>query len=133
MKLGYTIIYVTDVPATVAFYETAFGLKQRFMHDSKTYAEMETGATALAFADESAVELNGLAVAPNRSGALAAAWEICLIPDDVLTAFDRAIEGGATPVAAPQQKPWGQTVAYLRDLNGCIVELASEIDGDNLG
>ena len=49
MKLGYVIVYVADVAATVAFYERAFSLKRRFVHESGQYAEMETGATALAF------------------------------------------------------------------------------------
>ncbi len=33
---------------TVEFYERAFGLSRRFLHESGSYAEMETGATALA-------------------------------------------------------------------------------------
>ena len=56
MKLGYTIIYVADVLATVAFYEKAFGLARRFVHESNLYAEMETGSTALAFAGEAFAE-----------------------------------------------------------------------------
>jgi len=72
MKLGYTIIYVPDVPATVAFNEAAFGLTTKFIHDSNLYGEMNTGETTLA-------------------------------------------------------KPWGQTVSYLRDLNGCLVEIASPV------
>jgi lactoylglutathione lyase len=50
MQLGYTIIYVADVPASLAFYGKAFGLATRFLHESNTYGELETGATALAFA-----------------------------------------------------------------------------------
>ncbi len=51
MKLGYTILYVDDVPATLAAWEAAFGLERRFLHDSGTYAEVETGATTLSFAE----------------------------------------------------------------------------------
>jgi len=29
MRLGYVILYVPDVPASLAFYERAFGLKRR--------------------------------------------------------------------------------------------------------
>jgi len=65
MKLGYTIIYVADVPKTVAFYEAAFGLKRRFVHESNLYAEMDTGDTVLAFAGNEAAEMNGLAISPN--------------------------------------------------------------------
>lgn len=52
MKLGYVILYVADVGQTVDFYEAAFGLKRRFVHESGQYAELETGATALAFVHE---------------------------------------------------------------------------------
>jgi len=127
MKLGYTIIYVADVVQTVEFYEAAFDLKRRFVHESNQYAEMETGATALAFADNEAAEMSGLAITPNKSDALAAGWEICLITDDVADAYARATRAGATPVAAPSEKPWGQTVSYVRDLNGCLVEIASPV------
>ena len=34
MNLGYVILYVANVDATVAFYENAFGLKCRFAHPS---------------------------------------------------------------------------------------------------
>jgi catechol 2,3-dioxygenase-like lactoylglutathione lyase family enzyme len=58
MKLGYIIVYVPDVAQSVAFYENAFGLVRRFMHESGQYAEMDTGATALAFASEDMVSTN---------------------------------------------------------------------------
>ena len=48
MKLGYTMLYVKDVPRSVAFYEDAFGLSRRFVHEAGMYAEMDTGATTLA-------------------------------------------------------------------------------------
>jgi uncharacterized glyoxalase superfamily protein PhnB len=127
MKLGYTIIYVANVPNTVAFYETAFGIKRRFIHESDLYAEMETGGTALAFAGSEAAEMNGLAIMPNDPASTAAGWEICFVSDDVEAAFERAISKGCTPVSNPSEKPWGQTVSYVRDLNGCIVEIASPI------
>lgn len=127
MKLGYTIIYVADVLETVTFYETAFGLQRRFIHESNLYAEMETGDTALAFAGNEAAEMNGLAVVPNTPKSPAAAWEICLVTDEVENAYLRAVDAGCTPVSAPDAKPWGQVVSYVRDLNGCLVEIASPV------
>jgi predicted enzyme related to lactoylglutathione lyase len=127
MKLGYTIIYVEDVPNSVAFYEKAFNLKCRFIHDSNLYAEMETGDTVLAFAGNEAAEMNGLAIIPNNPAGLAAGWEICFVTDEVSDAFQRAVEQGCTPLSNPSEKPWGQVVSYVRDLNGCIVEIASPI------
>ena len=88
---------------------------------------METGETALAFAGNEAAELNGLAIRPNASGTLPAGWEICLVTDNVKSGFNHAVNSGATPVAAPAEKPWGQTVSYVRDLNGCLVEISSPV------
>lgn len=127
MKLRYTIIYVADVPKTVAFYEAAFGVTRRFIHDSNLYGELETGDTILAFAGIEAAEMNGLAVLPNTPNGPAAAWEICFVTDDVPAAYERALAQGCRPVSAPSEKPWGQTVSYVRDLEGCIVEIASPI------
>lgn len=127
MKLGYTIIYVADVAKTVAFYEIAFGLTRRFIHESNLYAEMETGATVLAFAATEAAEMNGLAILPNDPAGPAAGWEICFVTDNVDAAFERAVSKGCSPLSAPSEKPWGQTVSYVRDLDGCIVEIASPI------
>jgi lactoylglutathione lyase len=128
MKLGYTIIYVEHVPSTVAFYETAFGLNCSFIHESNIYAEMETGETILAFAGNEAAEMNGLAIVPNVPANAAAGWEICFLTDEVEKAFERAVSNGCNPVSQPSEKPWGQTVSYVRDLNGCLIEIASPVN-----
>ncbi len=52
MKFGYTIVYVDSVSDTLAFYKAAFGFDTRFLHESGEYGELETGATALAFASQ---------------------------------------------------------------------------------
>ncbi|MBX2880138.1 MAG: VOC family protein [Granulosicoccus sp.] len=127
MKLGYTIIYVADVPNTVSFYESAFGLKRRFIHESNLYAEMDTGGTTLSFAGNEAAEMSGLAIVPNEPEKTPAAWEICFTTDDVETAYNRAVDKGCAPLSQPTEKPWGQTVSFVRDLNGCIVEIASPV------
>lgn len=125
MQFGYTILYVPDVTATVEFYERAFGLTRRFVHESGLYAEMETGATALAFAGEAMAEANGLAIHPNAAEGLAAGVEICFVTDTPDESYERAIAQGATSIKAVELKPWGQRVAHLRDLNGCVVEICT--------
>ncbi len=127
MKLGYTIIYVADVPATVGFYERAFGIKRRFVHESNLYAEMDTGTTVLAFAGEPMAEMNGLAIRPNRNTDLAAGFEIAFVTDDPNGAYATAVAAGAAAIKSPETKPWGQVVGYVRDLNGCPVEICSAV------
>ncbi|NVD42230.1 VOC family protein [Ensifer sp. HO-A22] len=123
--LGYSILYVADVVATVSFYEAAFGLKRKFVHESNLYAEMETGQTTLAFAGEAMAEMNGFAIRANRRTDLAAGFELVLIFADPHEAYRNAVAAGASPLKPPEEKPWGQIVGYVRDINGCLVEIAS--------
>lgn len=125
MRLGYTLIYVADVPATVEFYERCFDLPRRFLHESNEYAEMETGATALGFVDEALARQSVADYRLNRPADPAAGIEVGLVTDDVPAAYTRALAGGAEAVLEPTQKPWGQWVAYVRDLNGVLVELCT--------
>jgi lactoylglutathione lyase len=129
MKLGYVIVYVPDVLATVSFYERAFGLKRRFVHESQQYAELETGMTALAFVDETFAEQSVPGFARNRLVGAPAGIEVALVTDDVQAAHAAALLAGATDVLPPKLKPWGQTVSYVRDLNGCLVEICSPMGG----
>jgi lactoylglutathione lyase len=129
MKLGYTIIYVADVPATYAFYQKAFGLTGRFLHESNLYAELETGDTVLAFAGEPMAEMNGFAIRANRPDGVAAGFEIAFVTDDPDAAWRKAVAAGAEAVKPPAPKPWGQIVGYVRDLDGCLVEICSAVAG----
>jgi uncharacterized glyoxalase superfamily protein PhnB len=127
MRLGYVILYVPDATAAVEFYERAFGLSRRFVHESGQYAEMETGATALAFAEESFVSGTCHTFRRSRLDQEPAAAEVAFVADDVNSAFEKAIAAGAVSYVPPHQKPWGQTVAYVRDANGFLVELCSAV------
>ena len=120
MKFGYTILYVKDVEKTVAFYESAFGLKRKFVHESG-YGEMDTGETKLAFASVELATSNGVPFVPANPEGPSPAVEVAFVTDDVQAAFAVAVKAGAVTVAEPKQKPWGQTVGYVRDLNGFLV------------
>ncbi len=126
-RFGYVIVYVASVTESVDFYRRAFGLALRFVHESGTYAEMETGETALAFAVESAFP-KGVELAVNRIPGPCAGVEVALVVDDVEAAYETALGAGAGAVQAPTSKPWGQVVAYVRDVDGLLVELCSAIE-----
>jgi catechol 2,3-dioxygenase-like lactoylglutathione lyase family enzyme len=51
--------------------------------------------------------------------------EIGLACADVPAANARALAAGASGLAAPLTKPWGQTVAYVRCPDGTLVELCT--------
>ena len=128
VSFGYTILYVRDVARSVGFWEDAFGLRRRFIHESGQYAELETGSTALAFVSTEMARSNfpeGFTYADNDPSRPPAGIEVALTTRDVQVIYDRAVAAGATSVVAPVVRPWGQTVAYVRDLDGVLVELAS--------
>lgn len=128
MQLGYTIIYVPDVAASLDFWQRAFGLRLRFVHDSGTYGELNTGATTLAFAAHALGDSNfpGGHVAAHASPQ-PLGFEIALLTPDVASAHAHALSAGATELAAPTAKPWGQTVSYLRCPDGTLVELCTPV------
>ena len=128
LKLGYVIHFVPDVAKTVAFYEEAFGLTRMFIHESGQFAQMDTGTTCLCFCAE-ATAGDGVSFEPVRPERTPPGIEIGLVTNEVTAAFERAVAAGATPVIVPVEKPWGQTVSYVRDLNGFLVEICSPMSG----
>ncbi len=125
MQFGYAILYVEDVPATLAFYGEAFGLSTRYTHESGSYGELETGATALAFVSHALLAQIGKT--PQSPQLDKPTSEIALVTDDVAAAVKRAVEAGAKPVQAPTAMPWGQTIAYVGDCNGFLIEICTPV------
>lgn len=130
MQFGYTIVYVPDVAASLAFFEQAFGFTRRFLHESGTYGELETDSTTLAFAAHALGEMNfpgGHVEAHNSPQPLG--MELGFVTPDVATAHSTALAAGATELSAPQTKPWGQVVSYVRCPDGTLVELCTPMGG----
>jgi len=130
MKFGYTIVYVSDVAASLTFFEQAFGLRRKFLHESGTYGELATGETTLSFAAHELGDMNfpGGHVQADRS-TQPLGFEIALVTAEVASAHARAIHCGAVELAKPTVKPWGQTVSYVRCPDGVLVELCTPIEG----
>jgi lactoylglutathione lyase len=125
MKLRYTILYVEDVAESLSFYETAFNLARKMLHESGDYGELDTGATSLSFSSlRLMAELGKNPARPERGRP---SFEIAFETDDVGAAYARAIAAGAQPVQDPEDMPWGQTTAYVRDRDGFLVEICSPI------
>ncbi|RQO57487.1 VOC family protein [Pseudomonas sp. KBW05] len=130
MKFAYTIIYVPDVAASLEFFEKAFGFSRRFLHESGTYGELETGETTLSFAAHELGEMNfqgGHVQAHASKQPLG--MEVGFVTEDVLVAHANALAQGATELSAPSAKPWGQVVSYVRCPDGTLVELCTPISG----
>lgn len=128
MKLGYTIVYVPNVGSTLQFFGQAFGLEQKFLHESGDYGELKTGDTTLAFASHELGQMNfpdGHVRTSESKQPLG--MEIALVTDDVPGAHKSALMHGATELSAPTQKPWGQVVSYVRTPDGTLVEQCTPV------
>ncbi|MFC3122430.1 VOC family protein [Agaribacter flavus] len=128
IKFGYTIVYVSDVNEAISFFEEAFGMERKFVTEEGDYGELNTGETTLSFASH---ELGG----SNFNGGYVngsisekpLGIEIALVTSDVNAAHIAALEFGATELKAPDQKPWGQVVSYVRCPAGILLELCTPI------
>ncbi len=129
VKLGYTILYASDVTKSVEFYEAAFGFKRKFITPENDYAELSTGETTISFAS---LELansnlkNGFMVSKQTEKPFG--MELALVTEHVEEIISKAISHGAILVENPIQKPWGQTVGYVRDINGFLLEICTPMN-----
>lgn len=130
IKFGYTILYVENVETAIEFYENAFGFSRKFVTPENDYGELITGETTLSFASKklAAQNLKEGFIESNLE-AKPFATEIGFITDDVTETVQKATTFGAVLVTEPTQKPWGQIVAYVRDLDGFLIEICTEVEG----
>lgn len=128
MKYAYTIFYVDNVPTTIDFYERAFGFSRKFITPEEDYGELISGDTTIAFAS---IELgntnfkNGfekISASPQPTG-----MEMAFVTEEIAKDFQIALDAGATLLEKVKQKPWGQKVGYVRDINGIIIELCTPV------
>ena len=125
MKLKYAILYVEDVPATLEFYEKAFGLQRKMLHEGGDYGELDTGTTSLSFSSlKLMAELGKSAVKADGS---APTFEIAFEVDNVKAALSVAIGAGAKLVQDVREESWGQTTSYVTDRNGFLIEICSPV------
>ncbi|KAK8931259.1 hypothetical protein KSP39_PZI016819 [Platanthera zijinensis] len=128
-SFAYTVVYVKDVAKSVAFYANAFGYNVRRLDHSHRWGELESGQTTIAFtpkhqkeSDERSGEVQ-IPAGPEEKQPV----EVCFAYDDVDAAYKTAVANGAVPVSPPEEKQWGQRVGYVRDIDGIVVRLGSNV------
>ncbi|WP_269581203.1 VOC family protein [Roseibium sp. Sym1] len=131
MIFRYTILYVDDVAAALAFYERALGLERLFLHESGDYGELATGETKLAFSSKTLMKQLGKT--PGTADPAKPVFELAFETDDVPAALKKAVEAGATLVQDVREEPWGQTTSYVRDPFGYLVEICSPVQLPSAG
>jgi lactoylglutathione lyase len=126
VKLGYTILYVADVTKSIEFYESAFGFQRKFITPENDYGELLTGETTISFASLELANSNlrsGFVVSKQTNKPFGI--ELGLVTENVHQIIEKATGLGAIMIEEPKEKPWGQTVGYIQDLNGFLLEIVS--------
>jgi lactoylglutathione lyase len=130
MQFGCVVVYVPHVENSVIFYQSVFGATCSVLTSCKQYAEILLGQTKIGFAQETCFldDRSPACAQPfhiNRLDACPGGFEIAFVATDVAQAYQDAVKKGATALCAPVVKPWGQTVGYVRDLNGVRIQIGS--------
>ncbi len=128
IQFAYTILYVQDVVKSIEFYEKAFGFTRKFITPENDYGELLVGETTLSFASKSLARSN------LKNGFIESSLvnkpfgiEIGFTTENVEETLLRAVQVGAIIIEDPKVKPWGQVVAFIRDLDGFLVEICTPI------
>lgn len=129
IKFAYTILYVSDVKRTAEFYSKTFDFEVRFIAPGDEYAELNSGTTTLSFAALPLAKSNlrdGFQESDLKTKPFGI--ELGFTTVDVQALVDKALAAGATLLEEPKEKPWGQMVAYIRDLDGFLIEVCTPMD-----
>ena len=128
IKFSYTIPYVKDVEKTILFYEKAFGFTRKFVSPDNSYGELLVGDTTLSFASIP------LAASNLKDGFIESSLlnkpfgiEIGFTTDNVEETLKSVVKAGGNILESPKTKPWGQVVAYARDLDGFLIEICTPV------
>ncbi len=125
-RLGYAILFVSDLPRSTAFYRDVLGLPFRFANES--YAEFATeGARFSLFARSHLPELIGMDAPAGE-----VPWpqgEVAFLCEDVDAEHARLLGADVRVLAPPTDRPWGERTVHLADPDGNVVELTQRLVG----
>ena len=125
LRYGSTVLFVDDVPGVLAFYERAFGFVTRFYDAEYEFGELDAGGGSLAFGSHACGERMMPGAYRGAPGDQTSGVEVAFYTSDVPSAYERAVAAGATALTPPSGMPWGQTVAYVRSVEGTVIGLCT--------
>ncbi len=123
--LAYVILFVEDLERSLAFYQDILGMTVR--RRAEGYAELAVQGPKFALLER--WRLPGL-VGESESGLPPPGThegEVAFLVQDVDEVYARLCSRGVAFVRAPEDRPWGQRTAYLRDPDGHLIELAMNL------
>ncbi len=127
MKYAYTIFYVDNVEETIQFYEKAFGFNRKFVTPENDYGELISGETTIAFASVELGNSNFKKGFEKITTTKTIGMEMAFVTEDIEKDFQKAVDAGAIEFEPIKQKPWGQKVGYVKDINGILIEICTPV------
>jgi lactoylglutathione lyase len=119
-RLGYSILFVSDIEQSVRFYRDVVGVPFRFSNE--TYAEFATeGAKFALFSRRALPDLIGVETPPGP-----VPWpqgEVAFLVEDPDGEHERLVRAGVRVLAPPTDRPWGERTLHVADPDGNVVEL----------
>jgi lactoylglutathione lyase len=120
-SVGYVILYVGNLEASIAFYRDLIGLPFKFQESG--YAEFATKGSKLGLYERSRLpELIG-----RETTGGGPAGEILFLVEDVDAEAERLRRAGVEILSGPLDRPWGHRTIHLQEPDGFVIELAQEI------
>lgn len=127
MKFASPVLFVSNVSEVLSFYRTALGAELSFYDENLGFAEISFNGSKVGISSHKA----GKYMMPDSydapEDANPSSIELAFFCDDVQESYDKALSHGAQSLAAPKKMDWGQTVAYVKSIEGTVIGLCSEI------
>ena len=126
IKYTYTILYVENVTKSIEFYEKSFGFNRKFITPENDYGEILTGETTISFASKNLANSNlknGFIESDLKNKPFGI--ELGFVTENVAETIESVKNNGGIIIEEPKQKPWGQIVAYIRDIDGFLIEICT--------
>ena len=126
IKYTYTILYVENVTKSIEFYEKSFGFSRKFITEENDYGEIITGETTISFASKNLANSNlknGFIESDLKNKPFGI--ELGFVTENVAETIESAKNNGGIIIEEAKQKPWGQLIAYIRDLDGFLIEICT--------
>jgi lactoylglutathione lyase len=121
-KLAAVGIKVTDFSKAFAFYTEVLELPVHIEDKDNQFAELVVGDSLLALLSEATLKdmsENLKFIDPDRSTFLFAV-EV----ENLEETYDLLLKKGVTFIQEPKSTPWGQKVAYFKDIEGYVWEIS---------
>jgi lactoylglutathione lyase len=121
-QLDYTVVFARDLPRMRRFYEDVmrFEIHQEL---GSSWIAYRVGSNIFALTERGMMFDD----APTPPGALSVQLAFRVAPPDVDRCAAELRAAGVTPVAPPQDQPWGHRTLFFRDPDGNVLEIYADV------